>query len=127
MTLAPAPKRRYLTPNQKAAVYEREGGVCYLCSVVVDRGLAEYDHRENRWLSGKQALADFWPVHHACHAIKSAAEAASRAKIKRQAAKHEGTYRPSRRPLKSNGAKIVGRGFEGWRKFDNSLVRRVGR
>jgi hypothetical protein len=114
--------RRRLTPAQRAIRWERQGGLCGCnCGepLTGDTRTDQDEHENCRWVSGDDSLANrrLMLKHH--HAEKTRTDRKIIAKVKRQAAKHNGAHKP--------GRKIGSRGFDKrWRKrLDGTTERRA--
>lgn len=98
--------RRAMTPARKHRIWEAWGGRCWFCRMPVEEsgpGVI-YDHVGTLWIAGSDADEDIGPIHAAtCNKIKTAADQKRIAKTKRQKAKHEGTYPPSKAKIRSRG------------------------
>jgi hypothetical protein len=113
-------ERRAMTPARKAAIWKAWDGKCWFCRqpVPTDGPEVEYDHVTHLWLAGSDADEDIGPIHtRPCHKIKTAADAKSRAKVKRLWRKHYGP---------KGDSTLQGQGFDKrlTKKFDGSTVRR---
>lgn len=115
-------KRRYLTQKAKEARWEALQGLCVMCRLPVAHSGPEtiWDHFSALWISGDNSDANFFPIHaDPCNKIKTRQDHKTIAKTKRQATKHEGTFR-------KKGRKLEGRGFDKRlrRKFSGEVVKR---
>ena len=111
--------RSALTPNRKARIWAREGGICWYCGVSVDldgQGVI-YDHRDPLWISGKDDDANLFPIHAApCNRLKTSKDLKAIAKVRRLLKKAQkkppGPTRSPKRRIKSRG-------------FDKTVKRRL--
>ena len=95
-------KRKRLTKSQRLDVLHANGGLCYLCDQPINLAKGdklEIEHPRPLALGGADDHTNWKPVHAECHKGKTKGDITIIAKSKRKAAKHEGTYRPSRNPL----------------------------
>lgn len=101
-------ERRSMTRARKARIWKAWEGKCYFCRQPVDRegpGVI-YDHITPIWLKGSDADSDIAPIHaEPCNKLKTAADLKRIAKTKRQRAKADGSFPPSK-------TKLRGRGFQ---------------
>lgn len=113
------PKRKSLSRKQRAAMFEKSGGTCCLCSLPIDpEGRWRAEHVKPLWLGGTNAKRNLGPAHVACAIAKDKREAPVRAKMKRQRKKNRGWRKPQLRPM-------IGTIASGWkRRFDGTLERR---
>lgn len=81
-------KRRAMTPARKRRIWEREGGICWMCTSPVDQsgpGVV-YDHRGVKEIDGSDADEGIFPIHaDPCNKIKTAADLTRIGKTRRQA------------------------------------------
>jgi 5-methylcytosine-specific restriction enzyme A len=95
--------KRRLSRKAKDAVIERYGGRCARCGT----GGVELhvDHVIPIWTSGREDDANLQPLCKTCHSAKTRTDVRTIAKIKRQAAKHNGTTRPRKwsRKIRNGG------------------------
>jgi 5-methylcytosine-specific restriction endonuclease McrA len=88
----------------RQAVRVAASPACGLCGLPIAPGEAfEVDHRVPLGLGGSEDDSNLEPLHIACHKTKTAADLRSIAKAKRIKAKHDGTYPPSGRRIRSRG------------------------
>lgn len=104
-------------PHPNPETGEGEGLTCHCCKVWFDHTVIPWraDHIVHWANGGRDTEDNLLPILTSCDAGvggKAARDHKQIAKGKRVAAKHEGTYRPSKTPLKSNGQKIKSRGFD---------------
>ena len=88
--------------NVRVAAFVRCGGACQGegCGRKLRSGSYQYDHVIPVSIGGKSDLANCQVLCRRCHNDKTAKHDTPRAaKTKRQKAKHEGTFRPSRHPV----------------------------
>lgn len=111
--------RRRFPKSVKTAAFERAMGRCECCTAYLYVGKFHYDHIQPDGLLGEPTLENCRVLCIACHGVKTAREDIPRmAKADRQKARHEGTRKPSRRPMDgSRGSR--------WRKrMDGTVERR---
>lgn len=104
-------KRRTISKAMRVRIFDRAGGVCHLCKLPINATRGEKWHVEHikpLWEGGSDDEANMAPAHIDCHATKSGAEAAPRAKGTRQRARHIGIVKPK--------GQIQSRGFESAKK-----------
>lgn len=88
------PPRRSLTPNQRAKLFEKHGGVCYLCTRRIAAGEKWIDEHVNpREISADDSAENRRPVHVECAKTKTRADHKTIAKVKRVRNKHLGLGR----------------------------------
>jgi 5-methylcytosine-specific restriction endonuclease McrA len=85
-----ATPRRGMSATRRALILERQGGLCAKCSA---HGPFDIDHRLSLWMSGPDDDANCEALCIACHAAKTADDAARRAKVKRLIARQDKTRR----------------------------------
>lgn len=111
------PERPSLTKAQKTAVWNRENGLCWYCLKPVAH-LGEgvvYDHKTPRALNGCDDLEGIFPIHaHPCNEHKTFGKTGDIARVA-HAKRQEKLTRPKERKRS---------GFNAWRKFDGTIVRR---
>jgi len=77
-------KRKSFTPKQRAAIFERNGGVCYLSGVKIMPGdLWEVEHRLALALGGTNDIENLVPALVDPHRIKTKQDVKAIAKAKR--------------------------------------------
>lgn len=109
--------RRSMTKARRTRIAERQHGLC-ACGCGGALGASfDVDHVLALWMGGTDADDNLEGLTEGHHKIKTRADAAARAKVKRLIAKEDGTARkPNRtiasRPFGKSSRKIVGRGFE---------------
>ena len=111
-------KRRTLSAKRKAAIHERDHGICHWCGDFVPLDEAEFDHITPFALGGADDEANLGPVHKPCHAAKTKGDVKRIAKAKRVAKKHQGII--TRRIAKIPGSK----GTVWKKKLDGTVERR---
>ncbi len=116
--------RRAMTPARQKRIWEAWEGKCWFCRQAVDQsgpGVV-YDHVYTLWIKGSDADADIGPIHAApCNKIKTRADQAKIAKVKRLIAAQSEPKPPSR--LQSRGFdRTKSRGFDGRVKPRKSLT-----
>lgn len=109
----PATPRGPISEARKKRIWEREGGKCWMCGQVtaMTGSTVRYDHRIPLELSGTDDDSNIFPLHREpCDRIKTKADAAKIAKMRRLRKKRDPeTRKPS--IMKSKG-------------FDKTLTRR---
>lgn len=108
--MSAAPPRPSMSKARRARIWERDGGVCYLCGVEVALGEAwEAEHVIPWALSFDDSDANLKVAHKdgACHAAKTKVDVKRIAKAKRQGGE---TGQAARRA--KNGPQLHSRGFE---------------
>lgn len=107
------PDRPTLTDKQKAAIWNRENGLCWYClKPVAHKGEdVIYDHKTPRALNGSDDLDGIFPIHaQPCNQRKTYGEDIPRiAKAKRQ------SKLTAPKPRKRSG-------FRGWRNMRGEIV-----
>ena len=89
--------RKPLSPMRKLALFEREGGVCHICSLKIRVGeLWDVEHVIPLALLGEDTEANMKPAHKDCHSSKTRVDNAMWSKAKRVAAKHVGIRKQSK-------------------------------
>lgn len=109
------PDRPKPTKAEKVAAWNRENGICWWCGkpVAFSGPDVEYDHKLPRELSADDSVANLYPMHaRRCHQRKTLDE--DRPRITEAHRQERLTRVKERSP----------RGFQGWRKFDGTLVYR---
>lgn len=116
-------RRRYLTPKQKAQVWEEQGCLCAGCSEPVSLGECQWDHVRPLWGNGTNDLQNWQGLCVPCHREKTRAEATSRAKADRCR-----NFMETGKGRKRKGRQIQSRGFDPrWRKkLDGTVEARNG-
>ena len=97
-------ERRAMTPARKRRIWTAWEGKCWFCRtpVPMEGPGVIYDHVGTLWITGSDADKDIGPIHAApCNKIKTAADLARIAKVKRERAKLRLDTEPpaSKRPL----------------------------
>lgn len=88
--------RRSLTQLQRAAIFERFGGICHLCGVKVRLGEPwDAEHVIPLAMGGEDGGDNLKPAHRSCHAAKTATDKRDLAKVARIRAKHIGAKKRS--------------------------------
>lgn len=118
------PVRGAMTPARMKRIWEREGGICWFCTKPVPpRGghLVRYDHRIPFEIIGHDGDENIYPIHREpCDRLKTAADQAKIAKVRRQAGqKGQWARRERRQEAEAERGvtprpkqKIAARGFE---------------
>ena len=95
-------KRGSLHEARKRRIWERVNGICWLCSepVPMTGPDVQYDHRNVHWISLDDSDANLFPMHKACHALKTnkgvggqLSDKARISKVKRLIQTEDGTRR----------------------------------
>jgi 5-methylcytosine-specific restriction endonuclease McrA len=82
------------------AVFMRAGGQCEHCKKKLRRGSYQFDHVVPISIGGPSTVANCEVLCRECHNDKTnKIDTPRAAKTKRQKAKHEGTFRPTRNPV----------------------------
>lgn len=77
---------------------------CHICSRKIEATeKMALDHVKALINGGENRESNLRPVHQKCHAVKTAADVAEKAKIAAKRQKHNGIVDPPARPLKSRG------------------------
>lgn len=103
------PLRGRMSAARMARIWERESGVCWICSKPVEaRGPGvRYDHRIPLEIIGHDGDENIYPIHREpCDRIKTAADQAKIAKIRRMAGEKGQAARRAK-----NGSKMKSRPF----------------
>lgn len=97
--------RRSISKATRARVFLDADGVCHLCGLRIDapKQRWEVEHVKPLSMGGTDDRANLRPAHIDCHAVKTAGEAAPRAKADRAGAKRLGI----RSPVKIQSAGFV--------------------
>jgi 5-methylcytosine-specific restriction protein A len=101
-------RRRKLSRLQRIGVFDRAGGVCCLCGIVIQAERGQrfiIEHIKPLWLGGADDETNMGPAHERCAIDKTAGEAPVKAKGDRIRAKHLG--------VKKRRRTIPGRRFNG--------------
>jgi len=90
--------RRSISKATRARVFLDADGICHLCGLRIDapKQRWEVEHVKPLSMGGTDDRVNLRPAHVECHAVKTAGEAAPRAKADRAGAKHLGIRPPSR-------------------------------
>lgn len=108
-----APKRKAISKAQRQAVYDRDGGICYLCSQPIAEGEPfDVDHELARELGGADDISNYRPAHKPCHRLKTKGDVKLIAKsnrIRRNA--NPETRRQTKHPIRSRKAQWPKRSF----------------
>lgn len=94
--------------KERARLFALREGVCYLCSGKIDatREAWEIEHEIPWEISRDNSDDNLRLAHFKCHKVKTAKDAGDIARVKRIAAKHNGTY-----PKPIGNARLRSRGF----------------
>lgn len=88
-------KRRPMTKARRVRIFDAAQGVCHLCGQPIQTGEAwEAEHVIALECGGSDDDANMRPAHKACHKAKTAADAATGAKLTRIRARHIGAHTP---------------------------------
>lgn len=89
-------KRRSISKATRVRVFLEAEGICHLCGLRIDapKQRWEVEHVKPLSMGGTDDAANLRPAHVECHAEKTAAEAAPRAKADRAGAKRLGIRNP---------------------------------
>ena len=76
-------------PRVRLRIFEREGGICYLCGGKINVGDQwDVDHVVAVINSGANTESNLKPVHRACHRVKTKADVVEKTKVQRIRQKH---------------------------------------
>jgi len=81
-------------PRIRQRIFDDCGGKCHICGLVIIGKKWALDHVKALVNGGENRASNLKPVHIACHAIKTAADVAEKAKIAAIHGKHIGAIRP---------------------------------
>lgn len=81
-------------PRVRARIFDRDGGKCHICGTVIVGKKWALDHVTALINGGENREINLKPVHIACHAEKTAADVAEKAKIAAIRQKHVGIVDP---------------------------------
>lgn len=98
--------RKEFSKKTRAEVFLRANGLCEKCGAKLKVGEGEYDHIVADWLGGDNTASNSALLCTPCHrgvGAKTADDQRIIAKVKRVAAKHNGTFPPSKAKLRSRG------------------------
>lgn len=99
--------RPSMTTKRRTLIFERNKGVCYLCTGKIHVGEAwEAEHVIPWEISRDDSDENLRPAHKKCHAAKTRDDRKDIAKVHRMAAKHAGTWA---KPV--GNARMRSRGF----------------
>lgn len=111
--------REEFSRRTRAEAFLRCGGKCERCPTKLREGNHRYNHRIPCEMGGKATIENCEVLCIECDAEQTyKKDIPAIAKVKRVAAKHNGTYRPSRNPMP------FGRGHRLKRKINGSVVKR---
>ena len=97
MTDVPTTPRRHMSPARRLRIWEREKGICCLCSRKID-GVREswiIEHKRALGLGGEDTDENCAPAHEDCRRAKDKQDVPAIAKAKRMKAKHLGIRKRS--------------------------------
>ncbi len=98
-----ASKRPKVSKRDRAVIFERDGGRCYICGERIT-GPWEADHELARELGGSDEIANIRPAHVACHKLKSKSDVKLIAKSNRIRRKHGPLeQRKRKKPIQQRG------------------------
>jgi 5-methylcytosine-specific restriction endonuclease McrA len=81
-------------PRIRQRIFDDCGGKCHICGVVIVGKKWALDHVTALINGGENRQSNLKPVHIACHAEKTAADVAEKAKVAKIRGKHIGAIRP---------------------------------
>lgn len=81
-------------PRVRQRIFDDCGGKCHVCGVVIVGKKWALDHVKALVNGGENRQSNLKPVHIACHAVKTAADVAEKAKVAKVRGKHTGAIRP---------------------------------
>ncbi|PWJ80580.1 HNH endonuclease [Pseudaminobacter salicylatoxidans] len=84
-------------PRVRQRVFDREDGKCHICRQPIIGKKWALDHVTALINGGENREKNLKPVHVACHAEKTAADVAEKAKVAKVRGKHTGAIRPKGR------------------------------
>lgn len=87
----------------RARIFDREEGRCHICRQPIIGKKWALDHVVALINGGENRESNLKPVHIACHAEKSAADLAEKARIASKRAAHIGAKPPPKQKIKSRG------------------------
>lgn len=122
--------RKPMSARRKKNIWEREGGICWMCEKPVPmtgRGEVVYDHRIPLEAGGTDDDENIYPLHYSpCDKIKTAQDKKTIAKAKRQAGETGQQARRKQAPLTRKPSRLQSRGFDGRfkKKMNGEVVRR---
>lgn len=99
-----APKRKAITKKTRALIFERDGGICWLCKGKIEAAQPwDADHMVSRELGGSDDIENLAPAHRdPCHREKTKRDVGMIAKSNRIIKKSDPSTRPkSKKPLRS--------------------------
>lgn len=82
-------------PRVRQRIFDDCGGKCHICDTVIVGKKWALDHVKALINGGENRQSNLRPVHIACHAVKTAADVAEKAKVAAIRQKHTGAKRPS--------------------------------
>lgn len=81
-------------PRVRQRIFDDCGGKCHICGLIIVGKKWALDHVTALVNGGENRQSNLKPVHIACHAIKTAADVAEKAKIAKIRQKHNGIVDP---------------------------------
>ena len=63
-------KRKKFTRKQRESIFQKTGGICYLCGGNISFASFEIDHRMPKSKGGTDELSNLFPCCHCCNTIK---------------------------------------------------------
>lgn len=96
--------RPSMNRKRRTLIFNRHLGECYLCTGRIGIGEAwDVEHVIPWEISRDDSDDNLRPAHVKCHRVKTAADRRDIAKVQRIAAKHNGTWAPSKAKIQSRG------------------------
>lgn len=89
-------------PRVRQRIFDDCGGKCHICGVIIIGKKWALDHVKALVNGGENRQSNLKPVHITCHAIKTAADVAEKAKVAAIRGKHIGAIQP-KQTIKSAG------------------------
>lgn len=81
-------------PRVRQRIFDDCGGKCHICGLIIIGKKWALDHVTALVNGGENRQSNLKPVHIACHAIKTAADVAEKAKVSKVRGKHIGAIKP---------------------------------
>lgn len=82
-------------PRVRQRIFDDCGGKCHICGVVIVGKKWALDHVKALINGGENRQSNLKPIHITCHAVKTVADVAEKAKVAAIRQKHTGAVRPS--------------------------------
>ncbi len=112
-------RRRSLSRLQRIKVFDDADGVCHICGLKIQPGVAwEVEHLIPLALGGGDTPENTRPAHFTCHKAKTRADQERIAKAVRQRANHLGIKRRQTRPMPGTKASGIKKPFGGGPPID---------